>query len=84
MEMEVLKAFAFPRDRYLQTERMYFTHQDPVIHRETVGVFAGLTKLASVFGGKANMGRARRDSYSRRVLTADDRKTVYRDNEGNM
>ena len=38
---------------------MYFTHQDPVIHRETVGVFAGLIKLASVFGGKVNIGRAR-------------------------
>ena len=38
---------------------MYFTHQDPVIHRETVGVFADLIKLASVFGGKVNIGRAR-------------------------
>jgi len=38
---------------------MYFTHPDPVIHRETIDVFAGLIKLASEFGGKVNIGRAR-------------------------
>lgn len=38
---------------------MYFTHPNPGVRRETIGVFADLIKLASEFGGKVNIGRAR-------------------------